>query len=186
MKLLASSTSPYARKLRILAHELGLALTFVETAADGGPRGTAGSQPARQGAGAVPITAPRLFDSRSHQPATCWHLRPATRCCRRARTRSTAALGGRTSEAIADGILDAVIIMRFNAAPGVTSGEWIDRQRRAIDRASQCSPAGSPTSSTFAMLCTIIACEYLDLRWPEIDWRTATHPQPYTRWPTAA
>ena len=32
MKLLASPTSPYARKLRVVAHELGLALPVEDTA----------------------------------------------------------------------------------------------------------------------------------------------------------
>jgi glutathione S-transferase len=80
-----------------------------------------------------------------------------------------------TTEAIVDGILDAAIILRFNAGQGVTSGMWVDRQFRAIDRALAVLACRLSDGATYAELATIVACEYLDLRWPAIDWRA--HPQ---------
>ena len=85
----------------------------------------------------------------------------------------------RATEAIIDGILDAAIILRFNAGQGITTGMWVDRQFRAIDRglAALAGRIGDVTSYaelavSYADLAIVIACEYLDLRWPQIDWRT--------------
>jgi glutathione S-transferase len=79
----------------------------------------------------------------------------------------------RATEAIVDGILDAAIILRFNAGQGVTTGMWIDRQFRAIDRGLAALAGRIGDGASYAELATVIACEYLDLRWPQIDWRGA-------------
>lgn len=171
MKLLASSTSPYARKLRILAHELGLALTFVETAAMEDPAELLAVNPL----GKVPVLVlddgTALFDSRvisryllSLAPGNA--LLPVD---------GSAHWHDLTSEAMADGILDAAINLRFNAAQGVTSGMWVDRQNRAIDRALTALARRIGPGFTLTEITAAVACEYLDLRFPAIDWRTR-HP----------
>lgn len=169
MKLLASATSPYARKLRVLALELGLALEAVETA----PMDDGAVLLAANPLGKVPVLltddGTAIFDSRviagyllSLAPGNA--LLPAA---------GPAHWHGLTTEALADGILDAAINLRFNAAQGVTSGVWPDRQYRAIDRALAALATRITEDFTYAELCTVIACEYLDLRFPAIDWRTA-------------
>jgi glutathione S-transferase len=176
MKLLASATSPYARKLRIIAHALGLPLTLVETA----PMEDGAALLAANPLGKVPVlllddgTAQMnsgLFDSRVISRYLL-SLAPGNALLAADGPAHWYAL---TSEAMADGILDAAINLRFNAGQGVTTGVWVDRQYRAIDRALAALATRIGPGDTLTELCTMVACEYLDLRWPGIDWRTP-HP----------
>jgi glutathione S-transferase len=166
MKLLASQTSPYARKLRVLAAELGLEMPLVETA----PMEDGPALLAVNPLGKVPVLMTDdgpVFDS----PVIAGYLLAAAPGQRLMATAGPAHWAARTHEAIADGILDAVIIKRFNVLQGVTEGQWLDRQRRAIDRSLAVLAARIPDSFDYRTLTTVIACEYLDLRWPETEWR---------------
>ena len=171
MKLLASATSPYARKLRIIAHELALPLPLVETA----PMEDGAELLAANPLGKVPALVlddgTALFDSRVISRYLL-SLAPGNALLAADGPAHWSAL---TSEAMADGILDAAINLRFNAGQGVTSGVWVDRQYRAIDRALAALATRIGPGLTLTELCTVMACEYLDLRWPGIDWRTR-HP----------
>jgi glutathione S-transferase len=171
MKLLASSTSPYARKLRIIAHALELPLTLVETA----PMEDGAALLAANPLGKVPVLIlddeTALFDSRVISRYLL-SLAPGNPLLAADGPAHWYAL---TSEAMADGILDAAINLRFNAGQGVTTGIWVDRQYRAIDRALAALATRIGPDTTLTELCTMVACEYLDLRWPGIDWRTR-HP----------
>lgn len=167
MQLLASLTSPYARKLRVIALELDLPLSVVETA----PMDDGAALLAANPLGKVPVLIDDtsiIFDS----PVIAAYLLAQTPGQRLIPTEGPAHWHARTTEAITDGILDAAISRRFNAAQGVTTGAWPDRQRRAIGRALAALPARIGATVGYAELCTVIACEYLDLRFPEIDWRT--------------
>lgn len=172
MKLLASPTSPYARKLRVLAHELGLDLEIVDTA----PLDDDPALLAANPLGKVPALlldgGAALFDS----PVIAGFLLAIAPDRAVLPPSGPAHWHGRTTEALADGILDAAIVLRFNAAQGITTGMWPDRQHRAIDRALAALAGRVTDASAYPELCTVIACEYLDLRWPLIDWRTA-HPE---------
>lgn len=174
MKLLASLTSPYARKLRILALELDLDVELVETA----PMADAPDFLAVNPLGKVPallVGDDAIVDSRVIA-GYLLALAPGNAILPDA---GPAHWHGRTTEAIADGILDAAITLRFNAGQGVTSGLWVDRQYRAIDRAvlALAGRVGDGCAGEFGWgeISTVVAVEYLDLRWPMIDWR-ATAP----------
>lgn len=171
MKLFGSRTSPYVRKLRVLATELGIDLPFAEISPmDDGAELLAVNPLAKvpalvldDGTGIMdsPVIAAWLL---SQAPGNS--LMPAD---------GPAHWAARTSEAIADGILDAAIVLRFNAGQGVTSGLWVDRQYRAIDRGLAALAGRVGDGAGYAEICAVVACEYLDLRWPAIDWRGA-HP----------
>jgi glutathione S-transferase len=171
MKLLASQTSPYARKLRVLAAELELDMPLVETA----PMEDGTALLAANPLGKVPVLVlddgTALFDSRVISRYLL-SLAPGNALLAADGPAHWYAL---TSEAMADGILDAAINLRFNAGQGVTTGVWVDRQYRAIDRALAALAGRVGPGLTLTELCTVVACEYLDLRWPGIDWRTR-HP----------
>lgn len=168
MKLLASPTSPYARKLRVLALELGLDLTIVDTA----PLADDPVLLAANPLGKVPallLDGGRvIFDS----PVIAGFLLSVAPDRAVLAPSGPAHWDGRTTEALADGVLDAAITVRFNAAQGITAGAWIDRQYRAIDRALAALAGRIGSGAGYPELCTVIACEYLDLRFPAIDWRT--------------
>jgi glutathione S-transferase len=167
MKLLASLTSPYARKLRVLAIELGLAIVIVETS----PMEDSPDLLAVNPLGKVPVLVlddgTALVDSRVIA-AYLLSMAPGNALLA---ADGAAHWAGLTTEAIADGILDAAINLRFNAAQGVTDGVWVDRQYRAIDRALAALSGRTGAGVGYGELCSVIACEYLDLRWPSIDWR---------------
>ena len=169
MKLLASTTSPYARKLRVIAAELALPLGYAETAAMEDPASLLAANPLGKVPALVLDDGTSLFDS----PVIAAYLLSLAPGQSLVPMTSPAHWQARTTEALVDGLLDAAITLRFNAGQGVTSGTWVDRQFRAIDRGLGVLAARATSEITYANLATVIACEYLDLRWPQIDWRAA-------------
>lgn len=167
MKLLASLTSPYARKLRVLAAELGLDMPVVETA----PMEDGAALLAVNPLSKVPVLVTDGGEAVFDSPVIAAYLLAQAPGQRLMPADGAAHWAARTHEAVADGVLDAVIVKRFNVLQGVTEGQWLDRQRRAIDRSLAVLAARIPDSFDYRTLCTVIACEYLDLRWPETEWR---------------
>ena len=169
MRLLASPTSPYARKLRVLAAELGLTMSVVDTA----PMEDGADLLAVNPLGKVPALVlddgSAIVDSR----VIAGYLLAIAPGNALLAADGSDRWAGLTTEAIADGILDAAINLRFNAGQGVTSGLWVERQYRAIDRAVLALAGRVGDSFGWGEICTLVAVEYLDLRWPMIDWRNA-------------
>ncbi|MEY2883088.1 MAG: hypothetical protein RL490_812 [Pseudomonadota bacterium] len=167
MKLLGSATSPYVRKLRVIAHELGLALDYAETAALEDPAALLAANPLGKVPALILDDGEALVDS----PVIAAYLLSLDPAQTLLAHDGMAHWRARTSEALVDGILDAAIVLRFNMGQGVTSGMWVDRQYRAIDRGLAALAGRVGDGTGYAELATVIACEYLDLRWPAIDWR---------------
>ena len=170
MKLLASPTSPYARKLRVVAHELGIILPVEDTAPMADPATLLAANPLGKvpalvlndgsaGGSAIidsPVIAAFLLASVPAQS-----LLPAS---------GAGHWQARSTEALADGVLDAAIILRFNMAQGITTGPWVDRQYRAIERALAVMN-GRAGGSGFGDICIAVACDYLSFRFPDLHWR---------------
>jgi glutathione S-transferase len=81
-----------------------------------------------------------------------------------------------TIEALCDGVLDAALSLRFEAAAGGTDRLpfWADRMRRSITGAVRALPARLAQiddNFSYAIACVVVAVEYLDFRFPEMDWR---------------
>jgi glutathione S-transferase len=167
MKLLASLTSPYARKLRILAHELGVALVLEETMPMSDPAALLAANPLGKVPALVLDDGSALIDS---PVIAAWLLASVP-------GQTLLPIAGadhwqaRSTEALADGVLDAAIILRFNMAQGITSGPWVDRQYSAITRALTVMN-GRVGGSAFGDICIAVACDYLTFRFPALDWRT--------------
>lgn len=167
MKLLGSATSPYVRKLRVIALELDLPLDYAETAALEDPAALLAANPLGKVPALILGDGTALFDS-PVIAAYLFSLAPAQTLMA---TNGMAHWTALTDEAVVDGILDAAIVLRFNLGQGVTSGMWVDRQYRAIDRGLEALAARICNGVGYTELATVIACDYLDLRWPDIDWR---------------
>jgi len=167
MKLLASLTSPYARKLRILGHELKIALELVETTPMADPAALLAANPL----GKVPAL---LLDDGSaiiDSPVIAAFLLASVPGQKLLAGSGHAHWQALTTEALADGVLDAAIILRFNMAQGITAGPWVERQHRAIERAMAVLNT-RVGGSGFGDICIVVACDYLTFRFPEMDWRT--------------
>ena len=177
MQLFYSPNSPYARKARIIIHELGLKSRvedlIVSLPADAKLRAV---NPLGKIPALILDDGSVIYDS----PVICEYLDdvgqgkffPRPTLLREAQGRWRAL----TLQALGDGLADAVV--RRNQEMKVPadrrSAEMIERQTRAIeaafavaDRAAAKFPA-EPTIGEIAVACAI---GYLDLRVPEDGWR---------------
>lgn len=176
MRLVASLTSPYARKVRVILAEKKLPFEFVEDnpwlpdthVPDFNPLGKVPALVADDGE--------RWFDSRviaeyldTIHPAP--QMIPADR---------TAALPVRQSEALADGIIDAAVVafLEFKRAPEQQSPATIARQRDKIVRglavmADRVQAAHGLNHGQLSVADVAAGCMlgYLDFRFADIDWR---------------
>lgn len=178
MQLLYSTTSPYARKLRVIIAELELAVELVETVAMDNPPALRAANPLTKVPALVTGTAPAIFDS----PVIAAYLLALDPAQTLLPAHGDAHWQALTIEALCDGILDAAIGLRFEAAAGGTdrSPMWANRMRAAIDNAVLALPdrltayqALAGDGFGYAQACAVVALEYLDFRFPDIDWRTA-------------
>ena len=176
MKLRYSSASPYARKVTIVAHECGLADNITlenanvwDPASDVVKDNPLGKVPAL-----ITDDGQALFDS----PVICEYLDhlhdgpplfPATGAAKWTALRR---------QALADGLLDAALLVRIETAmrpqPALWPA-WIERQQAAILR---CLDALEEEASDLVELASIgeisiaAALGYLDLRKAVADWRS--------------
>ena len=175
MQLYYSLNSPYARKARIIIHELGLKPrvedVIVTLPADGKLRAI---NPLGKIPALVLDDGSAIYDS----PVICEYLDelgdgtfvPRAPLRREARWRAL------TLQALGDGLADAVV--RRNQERRLPererSAEVIERQTKAIEAsfavADRMAPT-FPTEPTIGELAVACAIGYLDLRVPEDGWR---------------
>lgn len=176
MKLIASLTSPFARKVRIVAAEKHIEYELVvDVPWDADTRVTEFNP-----LGKVPVWVQEdgktLFDSRviveyldSISPVG--HLIP---------TDPRSRIAVRRCEALADGICDAAALtfLERKRPEPQQSQDWIDRQMNKVTSGlnTMSHDMGMNTwcqgeSFTLADIAAICALGYLDFRFPELDWR---------------
>ncbi len=183
MKLIGSLTSPYVRKVRIVLAEKKLDYQFLLEDVWSSDAILA-SNPLGKVPCLVMEGGEAVFDSRvivEYVDA----LSPVGRLVPSAgRERAEV----RTWEALADGVLDALILARLEQtwsgrADGERSQAWIDRQMVKVDTSLKAMAKGlgekswccGGTHLTLADVAVGCALGYLDFRFPQIDWRGA-HP----------
>ena len=177
LKLIASLTSPYARKARIALAEKKIEFQVVEQSPYEGDNPVHAFNPL----GKVPVLVlddgTALFDSRviveyidSVSPVSRLIPEPVRQ-----------RIGVRRWEALADGVCDAAVmaVLERRRPAEQQSADWIARQQRKVqegvaemareleDRA-WCNGEGY----SLADIATGCALGYLDLRYPELAWRT--------------
>ena len=180
MKLLASPTSPYARKVRIALAEKKIDCELVEAS----PWVNDSIVPTHNPLGKVPVLilddGTALYDSR----VIVEYLDTVSPVSRLIPEPSRQRIAVKRWEALADGICDAAVaIVREAARPArQQSSETIDRQREKIERgivdmASDLAdkPWCNGEAHSLADIATGCALGYLDLRHPTIEWR-GEHP----------
>ena len=184
MKLIGSLTSPYVRKVRIVMAEKKLDYQLVLEdvwAADAiNQLNPLGKVPCLVMEGQDSISG-AVFDSR----VIVEYLDTLSPVGKLIPASGRERVEVRTWEALADGLVDAAILARLEQTwPGRTPGErspaWIARQLSkmhaclaALSQGLNDKPWCSGSHFTLADIATVVALEYLDLRFADIDWRTA-------------
>ena len=179
MKLIGSTTSPYVRKVRIVLAEKKLDYQFVQDNVWGDDTTVTASNPL----GKVPCLlmegGEAVFDSRViveylDTLSPVGKLIPST-----GRERAEV----KTWEALADGLLDAAILVRLeNTFEGRTEGQrsqaWIDRQMdkvhaslKAMSQGLGDKPFCSGIHLSLSDIAVGCALGWLEFRFPEIGWR---------------
>ncbi len=183
MKLIGAITSPYVRKVRVVMSEKKLDYQFVQEDVWSADTTIAESNPLGKVPCLVMEGGEALFDSRViveylDTLSPVGKLIPAV-----GRERAEV----KTWEALADGVLDALILARLEKhwagrKDGERSQAWIDRQLgkthaslRAMSLGLGDKPFCAGIHLSLADIAVGCALGYLDFRFPEIDWRTA-HP----------
>jgi len=178
MKLIASLTSPYARKVRIVLAEKRIDCDLVEES----PWSAETTVQQYNPLGKVPVLVlddgSTLFDSR----VIVQYLDTVSPVSRLIPEAGRQRIAVKRWEALADGICDAAaaIVVERRRPAKQQSREWIDRQGGKVDLALK-ELAGdlgerawcNGEAYSLADIATGCALGYLDLRHPDIDWRSA-------------
>jgi glutathione S-transferase len=180
MKLIGATTSPYVRKVRIVMAEKKLDYQFVQEDVWSADTTISQSNPLGKVPCLVMEGGEALFDSRViveylDTLSPVGKLIPAV-----GRERAEV----KTWEALADGVLDALILARLEAnwagrAKAQRSQAWIDRQLgkaqaslKAMSQGLGDKPFCAGIYLSLADIAVGCALGYLDFRFPDIDWRT--------------
>jgi glutathione S-transferase len=176
MKLIGSLTSPFVRKVRIVAAEKFVEYEWVVDI----PWSEETQVPTYNPLGKVPVwvmdDGKTLFDSRViveylENVSPVGHLLPKD-----ARPR----IAVKRWEALADGVCDAaaLIFLERKRPPAQQSPEWITRQMAKVDAGLKMMSEDFAnqtwcTGEFFCLADIAVGCAlgYLDFRFPEIDWR---------------
>ncbi|KUM05660.1 glutathione S-transferase [Chromobacterium subtsugae] len=180
MKLIASLTSPYARKVRIVLAEKKIDCPLEEET----PWSADSRVPEYNPLGKVPVLelddGSTLYDSR----VIVEYLDNSSPVSRLLPQDNRQLIGTRRWEALADGIIDAMvaIVLERRRPPEKQMEEVVERQRGKIARAlaTLSQDLGEKpwcTSHGYSLADIAVGCclGYLDFRAPELDWR-ASHP----------
>lgn len=180
MKLFASPTSPYARKIRIVLFEKQLPFELVEDS----PWESATRVPEINPLGKVPVLVlddgEVFFDS----PVIAGYLETLNAEPRLLPTDALARVRVRQTEALADGITDAAVtaLLESRRPDGERSDREIARQTAKIERGLDVLERRATGQEwlhgdglSLADIAAGTALAYLDLRFPQLSWRDA-HP----------
>jgi len=177
MKLTASPTSPYARKIRILLAEKHIDFELLEDS----PWESDSGVPAINPLGKVPVLETDdkevFFDS----PVIAGYIEALDLPPHFIPSDNMAAVRVRQTEALADGILDAALLVRLESLRPVEAqlAESVERQKHKIERAlvsleSRLEPGHWFHQDKMSLADIAVGCalEYLDFRLADMGWRT--------------
>jgi glutathione S-transferase len=176
MKLLASLTSPYARKVRIALAEKKIECELVNE----NPWAADSAVPAFNPLGKVPVLvldeSTSLYDSR----VIVEHLDAVSPVGRLIPDPARSRIAVRRWEALADGVLDAAItvFLERKRKESKQDQEWITRQLGKVLRgiramSDELGEKGWCTGESFNLADIAVGCAllWLEFRMPEITWR---------------
>ncbi|MBF2759894.1 MAG: glutathione S-transferase [Ectothiorhodospiraceae bacterium AqS1] len=177
MRLFYSPSSPYARKVRVLAHETGLLDRIELVSTTPSPTAPAADLNDRNPLGKIPCLVTddgsSLFDSR----VICEYLDSMHDGERLFPAAGPSRWQALTLQSLGDGILDAAVITRYETflrPEELRWNDWVDAQlgklRRGLDRIESDTDALNPKPD-IGSIAVAAACGYLDFRYSEENWR---------------
>jgi len=179
MKLLYSPFSPFARKVRIVAHETGLQdrIEVVPTSTEDPASGLSARNPLNK----IPVLETEfgpLYDS----PVICEYLDSLHDGPKLVPAAGADRWRALRWEALADGLMDAALLIRYEITlrPVEKQHEpWVERQktkiRKSLDQ-MEADAAELDGPLTIGTIGAASALGYLDLRFADWGWRE-THPR---------
>ena len=170
LELFYSQPSPYVRKVRVTAAETGTALTLIPAAAN--PVDRSAELVAVNPLGKVPCLRLENDELIYDSPVICRYLGASSALY----PTGDAEWRALRREALADGLLDAALLARYETflrPENLRWQSWIDGQIAKIDASLNAMAADTPNAETpdIGDLATACALFYLDFRYPQIDWR---------------
>ena len=180
MKLLASLTSPYARKIRIILAEKALPFELVVDS----PWEVNTRIPTLNPLGKVPVLITASGETFFDSPVIAGYLETLAAPPALLPADALDAVRVRQTEALADGVTDAAVaaLLESRRPDGERSAREIERQKDKIDRGLAELERRLDDRHWFngsAMqlgdIAVGVALAYLDLRFPDLDWRSR-HP----------
>lgn len=178
MKLFATLTSPYARKVRIALAEKKIDYSLVVISPMTDEDGVAAVNPLAKIPALVVEDGLHVYDSR----VIVEYLDSVSPVSRLIPEPTRQRIAVKRWEALADGICDAAaaIFLERKRPPKQQDPAWIERQLRKVRRGVAelgrelgDKPWGNGEAYSLADIATGCALGYLDFRLPEIDWRDA-------------
>ena len=173
MKLYTNAASPFARKCRVIAHELGLKLTEVRTLPMQDPDfrrvNPLGKIPALVlDDGSVLIDSPVICEYLNHAGGgkffpgmSIWRHNSG-----RWKALGLAALG----DGIADAAVAWIIMGRENPVPEVARQRQMQTVLAGLDALERVTFAKDPTIGEISVACAI---GYVEFRMPDLDWKSS-------------
>ena len=173
MKLFSNAASPFARKCRVIAQELGIKLEEVRTLPMQDPEfrrvNPLGKIPALLlDDGSVLIDSPVICEYLNHQGGgkffptdTIWKAASG-----RWKALGLAALG----DGIADAAVAWIILGRENPVPEAGRKRQMDTVLAGLDALERVKFADPPTIGEITVACAI---GYVEFRMPDLDWKTS-------------
>jgi glutathione S-transferase len=181
MKLIGSISSPYVRKVRVVMAEKKLDYQFVEEDVWSADTNIMQSNPLGKVPCLVMEGGEALFDSR----VIVEYLDTLSPVGKLIPPLGRERAEVKTWEALADGVLDALILARLEAnwagrKKEERSGAWIERQiaktqssLKAMSQGLGEKPFCAGIYLSLADIAVGCALGYLDFRFPDIDWRSS-------------
>lgn len=171
MKLLFTHTSPFARKCRIAAIEVGLEAHVQVVMAS--PADASGEVNKANPLGKIPALirddGSTLYDSR----VICEFLDDFGHGSLFP-PKGEARWQALRRQSLADGIMDAAVLRRYEQLrpEAMRSKDWSERQRGKVERAlNALETEDLPTDMDIGALTIVVALDYLDFRFAAEDWR---------------
>jgi glutathione S-transferase len=174
MKLLASLTTPFGRKVRLSADVLGLESKLELVLTEPSSEVLAKENPLSKVPALVLDDGTSLFDSR----VICEYLDELAGGHRLFPAPGPARWRALRLQALADGLTDAavLILMESRRPAQWQSPDWVARQKKKINQSLAELERDLPgDTTTIGTLSVLAALGYLDFRFPADDWRPG-HP----------